>query len=579
MKKTFKLMMLVLGTVIIALTSCKKDENDPPVTPPANIAFDKGSAKTASFFGTVVNESNSPVSGATVKIGNKTTTTNTDGVFFVENASVYERLAYVKIEKSGYFLGSRSLVPTNGVNNVSIKLLPKTNIGSVNATAGGQVSGNGITIDFVGGFVDAAGNPYTGTVQVAAQYIDPEANDFADIMPGNLIAVNQTNQSQYLQSFGMVAVELSNGAGGKLQLAEGSNATVTFPLSSTLGSAAPATIDLWSFDEAGGYWIHEGTATKQGNTYVAEVSHFSFWNCDIPTEYTTINGRLVDINGNGIGNTQVNLVSTGFGTGYGWTDSDGYFGGIIPANNNLTLEVLTHCGNYVYTAIYSENIGSFSGATTLPNTVVTTLGANALTITGTVVDCDNNPLQNGYVSYGNNQVQYLTNGEFTIITCSTNSVSISAFDLDAISTSGTLTYNTTSETDVNVGQIVACNNLSEYIIWSVGNQNFLASSSFYVSSQGNFASFGGNTPNFIGFSLSNFNGVGTYQIDNMNNNDYVEMEGGYYAQDVEVEITSWATTSGGLIEGNFGGTVLDYDTLTGTTITQIVNGSIHFLRP
>lgn len=576
MKKTFQLMMLVLGTVIIMLSSCKKDDENPPITPHSNIAFDKGSAKTASFFGTVTNESNSPVSGATVKIGNKTTTTNADGIFFVENASVFERLAYVKVEKSGFFLGSRSLVPTNGVNNVTIKLLPKTNIGVVNATSGGQVSGNGITIDFVGGFVDSAGNPYTGTVQVAAQYIDPEADDFSDIMPGNLIAVNQTNQSQYLQSFGMVAVELSNGSGGKLQLAEGSNATVSFPLSASLGSSAPATIDLWSFDEAGGYWIHEGTATKQGNEYLAEVSHFSFWNCDIPTEYTTINGRVVDINGNGIGNTQVRLVSTGFGTAYGYTDNQGYFGGIIPANNNLTLEVLTHCGNYVYTTIYSENIGSFSGATTLPNTVVTSLGANTLTITGTVVDCDNNPVQNGYVSYENNQVQYLTNGEFTIITCSANSVSISAFDLDATSTSGTLTYNTTNETEVNVGQIVACNNLSEYIIWSVGNQNFLTSSGFLVSSQGSFVNFGGNSPNYAYFNIqSGFNGIGTYNVSNN-----LEVEGVFgISTDMQLEITQWGANSGELIEGTFGGTVLETDSINGTTTTQIVNGSIHFLRP
>ncbi|MER3463504.1 MAG: hypothetical protein C4329_02890, partial [Chitinophagaceae bacterium] len=32
-------------------------------------------------------------------------------------------------------------------------------------------------------------------------------------------------------------------------------------------------------DETSGIWKEESTATKQGNVYVGDVKHFSFWNC------------------------------------------------------------------------------------------------------------------------------------------------------------------------------------------------------------------------------------------------------------------------------------------------------------
>ena len=44
---------------------------------------------------------------------------------------------------------------------------------------------------------------------------------------------------------------------------------------------APETINLWYFDEENGYWKEEGQAIKDGNKYVAEVTHFTWWNCDI----------------------------------------------------------------------------------------------------------------------------------------------------------------------------------------------------------------------------------------------------------------------------------------------------------
>jgi len=66
------------------------------------------------------------------------------------------------------------------------------------------------------------------------------------------------------------------------KIASDKKATITMPLSGLLSAAPPTSIPLWYFNESNGLWKQDGTATKTGNTYVGEVSHFSWWNCDLP---------------------------------------------------------------------------------------------------------------------------------------------------------------------------------------------------------------------------------------------------------------------------------------------------------
>ena len=60
-------------------------------------------------------------------------------------------------------------------------------------------------------------------------------------------------------------VELHDAAGEKLNLAAGKTAQLTFPVSSSQVSNAPATIPTWHFDTNSGLWMEEGSAVKNGN--------------------------------------------------------------------------------------------------------------------------------------------------------------------------------------------------------------------------------------------------------------------------------------------------------------------------
>lgn len=560
---------LIIGILLTTLASCEKDE--PQDTPPENdtYSFEVGAAKTASFFGTIVDENNNLMSGVAISVGNSSTVTDANGVFFIENANVRENHAYIKAEKNGYFLGSRSLVPGDDVNNVKIMMLQKQNIGNVDAATGGSVTGNGITITFEAGFVNSSGAAYTGMVNVAAKYIDPESEDFFDYMPGNLIGANM-NGGQYLESFGMVAVELTDGSGNELQPAEGKEAEISFPLSAGLMADAPASIPLWHFDEAKGYWVLEGNANLDGNVYKASVSHFSFWNCDIPTDYIILDGQILD-GGVAVPNAIVKIVSTSFGARQDLTDGNGEFGGIVPANDNLTIEVYFDCGAGLI-LLHSQALGPFASNATIPAISIVTSGST-VNVSGSVVDCSFNPVNNGYIVYGGGSVSYLTGGNFNVLTCSGTSLDIQAFDIDNLTESGVSTY-TLGAAPLNVGQIAACNAITEYIQWDISSTGYLASSNLSFFNQGSFANLGGNTPNSINIEFMSFSGVGSYTIDN-SGSGFINAQGldSISTAAIIVDITQYGANSGDLIEGTISGSFVD-----NASVTQPISGSIHFFR-
>jgi ABC-type sulfate transport system permease subunit len=107
-------------------------------------------------------------------------------------------------------------------------------------------------------------------------------------MPGNLTGITINNEQKILQTYGMIAVEMEGSSGEALNIAGSKQATISFPIPSAMLANAPATIPLWHFDETIGVWKEEGTATKQGNAYVGVVTHFSFWNCDVPAILSTL---------------------------------------------------------------------------------------------------------------------------------------------------------------------------------------------------------------------------------------------------------------------------------------------------
>ncbi|MDB2656799.1 carboxypeptidase-like regulatory domain-containing protein [Crocinitomicaceae bacterium] len=166
--------LFVVLSIVIFSTSCKKDEvvaeptADP--NPPINNTGPIGSGinLTTSIGGLVVDEFDTPVDNALITIGNQTTYTNENGQFYVTAISVDSERAYVKVEKTGYFLGARAFNPeANSIHSIKIKLLAKNAVGSFNNNSGGVVVSSGVSLTFEPRDISLQnGTPYNGAVTV-----------------------------------------------------------------------------------------------------------------------------------------------------------------------------------------------------------------------------------------------------------------------------------------------------------------------------------------------------------------------------------------------------------------------------
>ncbi len=463
MNSSFRFLSLLLLTII--LSNCKREldwsvDPGPGLTPATNI--------TADVTGRILDEYNKPLKGATVSAGTTTATTDVNGEFVLTNASLSDKRAFIKVDKAGYFQGSRTFIARQGNKHyVEVQLTPKTNVGSISGTGGGTINlGNGsaITLPANGTVVQSSGAAYTGSVQVAMTWIDPSSPNLYQQMPGDLRGIDASNTETGMQSYGMLGVELSGTGGEKLQIATGKKASLKFPIPSSMNGSAPTTIALWSFDETTGLWKQEGTATKSSNVYLAEVSHFSWWNCDIPfSTRAFISATLVDQNNQPLKGAHVIIKNAnGQHTGaHGYTDSSGYFTGGVPAGQPLIMEV--HNNYNCPGPVYTQNIGPYTANSNnnLGNITITITGLSAITVSGTAVDCSNAPLTNGYIEILNNFRVYrkaITNGSFSVTfqNC-TPTANISYYIVDeSASQQSSATAATVNAGNNSLGSISAC---------------------------------------------------------------------------------------------------------------------------
>lgn len=574
MKSSISLALAAVAAALVITFSCQKSSHgDPDPNNPNNPVIEYVSA---GISGRVVDDANQPVNAAAIKVGAATATTDIDGNFSITNVSLNKNAGLVKVEKDGFFPGSRTIVVNAGaINNVTIQLIPKKVAGTVNATGGGNVTvPSGGTIAFTGNSFTNTGNnsAYTGTVSVSAFFLNPEAANFKEIMPGALRGVNAANEETGLQSFGMMAVELNGAGGEKLQLAAGKTATLTFPIAAGLLAQAPNTIPLWSFNDSSGLWKEEGTATKQGSNYVGTVGHFSFWNCDYPYGVVDFKAIIKDQNGSPLYPAQVVLkVSTDtFTYGSGYTDNTGFVGGKIPINKALVMNVYNKCN----TLLYTKNIGPFSATADLGTVTVSNTGASSLQINGSLINCNALAVTNGFVDifldnvHSRVMVDSKGNFNFAFSRCNSTPATavLTAYDL-ATNQIGASTSLQVSTGTANAGQLTACGNtIAEFANFTLNSvpYNFtLPADSMSLNKSGSTYSLWTTHKNsnakdysYIGFVAS---ATGTAQLSSV----YINTgTGGYYSTGTStLSITEFGTVGTGYIAGNFSATLKD-------TITQ-----------
>lgn len=572
----------LLGSLFISIfiLSCQKEvKPDSPPTGGGTGTVINPTPVQGNVTGKVIDNNNNAVAGATVKAGSNTTTTDNRGLFRFNNIQLDKYSAVVTVEKTGFFKAYRVFsASANNTNFVKLKLVPKTLIGSIDAAAGGSVSlpdNSKITLPASGVVVRSNSQSYTGSVKVYAAPIDPTSADIAQIVPGSFQGTDANNYRVTLTSFGMLAVELEGNSGEQLQIAQGKTAKLRFTIPSSLRSTAPATIPLWSVDETTGLWKQEGSATKGTDYYEGDVSHFSFWNCDVSSQTVFLEMTIVTAEGP-LSHVMVKLTRPNGGSSYGYTDSSGHVGGQVPKNETLTLEILNTCAQ----AIYTQNVGPFSTNTNLGTITVTLSPINTLQITGSAVNCSNQPVTNGNVLVyfeGHPYNRPITNGNFslTITRCSnsTGSVEVVAVDNVANQQSSSPWTGSASTGTINTGAISACGVSSvSFINYSVDGSNYALNTVTPGDSISTYSASGTNQNATIisGFRISQPNmdisfytpgaAVGTFPLQHLSVNQYDSVS---IVTPFNINITTYGAP-GQFIEGNFTG-----------QIREMVNNNLH----
>ena len=398
-----KLVFAFLTICTILCVSCQKDDFEPEMIQEEVGSFepDFGATITADFVGKVVDENGVKLSDVQITIGTATTYTDHNGIFILNNVDVYEKFAYVKAYKDGYIKGSRAVIPTrNQTSDIQITLLRKEVTAVISSGTENTVNlSNGAKVTFGGDFIDASGNPYSGQVNVVTHYLEPNTEETFTQMPGMLLAQNNNNELSSLETYGMLSVNLYSSSGQELNISSETPALLEFPVDNTQTNIAPDTIPLWYFDEESGLWVEDGFAQRVGNKYIGEVTHFTWWNCDLPLDYASVCFTLKDDSFElSSYYVEIKRNSTGQLIYSGYTNTNGQECGLFPAGEEVTIYVYGQ--NSCASAIISETVvGPFTEDTSITIHIDTTDDLHHTTITGAALNCDGNPITEGYVYF------------------------------------------------------------------------------------------------------------------------------------------------------------------------------------
>ncbi|MGH1383956.1 hypothetical protein [Kordia sp.] len=442
MKKLTKL--FIAFTCIVCLHSCNEDDFDTRTVPNLQteedilrdeefIAENFGGFTTGNFFGVVEDINEGRLNNVQVTIGNKTTYTDRNGIFLIKDADVYENFAYIKTKKEGYINGSRVVIPKlNGENRIIISMHKKEIVASVNSGEFSTVSlPNGTKVNFSGGFVRQDGTTYNGQVDVVLHYITPNSVNTFRRMPGSLFAQTTENDAVNLETLGMMSVNLFSPSGEQLNINKFNRATLEFPITTV---NAPDFIPLWYFDEERGYWKQEGQAVKFSNMYVAEVSHFTWWNCDLPLEFVNACFSLSLTNTDDAVPYHV-IIKRAVGSPilyYGiMTANEGIECGLIPRNEEIRIEVYRSLGICEGALIHSETLGGYATDTNI-NVSFSHHEGQVTNVTGMATSCDGDPITNGYIYINDINTFVIDDGiiDISVPYCDDTIATIQLFDFD-----------------------------------------------------------------------------------------------------------------------------------------------------
>lgn len=519
------------------------------------------------FTGRVNDQNGYSIGGARVISGTQFTYTEYYKDFRLEGLKQYSDNAILRVTANGYYDFSRAYFVREHVEKpVQIQLIRKIQVGSFDNSTGGVVNiPGGATLTF-----PANATTGSGQIRVFAHYLNPGDEKLGFYMPGDLRAINAAGEERILGTYGMIAAELE-GDQGTVAIAEGKEVEMNVPIISTQQAKAPNEIAMWYYDLLKARWIEEGSAQRVGNRYVAKVSHFSYWNCDIEMPSVQLSGRVY-LNNEQQGAAQAAIMLIATDTGwpiFGLTDDEGYYMGPVIAGveMEMTIKITDPCGNEI---LHTQTIGPLNEDTVLPDIILESATANIYTISGRLVDCSGQPVTNGYIGMDDTDSLFVQpNGTFsyTVVRCTPSSSTVfQGFDLENFKVGTPLPVPLESGNyQIDLGDQQVCIDANEYIECTLDGEE-LASFDVHTSVEeitpGEFqvSVSGGSNDIYIAFVCPGQ--PGTYPLITLYLPDYRLIN--ISSDGLTSTLNEFPAAAGDIFTGTFSGTFTDSDGINHT---------------
>lgn len=251
----------------------------------------------------VMDDSGQPLSGAAVSSG--PAALPTDGAGYVLLDNLVPGFFSARVEAVGFAPAVVSLhLPPGARASRQLRLQPMGSPLPFVAEAGATLERGSVRVTIPPrSIVDLDGNPVSGVVQATLVPLDPTTAP-TSTLPGPLEGLPSPDaaESVPLESFFMADVSLWQD-GKPLQLAPNASATLELLLPESAASRlSPGdSVPAWWLDTAKGLWVREGAGTVQASamepgrlSWVVQVNHFTWWNCDRPiTEWSCVDVQVV----------------------------------------------------------------------------------------------------------------------------------------------------------------------------------------------------------------------------------------------------------------------------------------------
>ncbi len=471
MKKSFLYICFLLLSFTLIL-SCHEDSIEETII---TDDFEPFTIYEVDVSGLVSDQEGAPIANAIVSMDDQTVRTNQYGYFKLEDISSGAQGAWLEITAAGFIPTGRRIDVLNSLDmivDINMLLVPEPDI--INGEAGETINiTSRASVRFAPNGIQRDGQLYSGTVYVRSLSISPDDPDLTDKMPGSLVGVNLDNDLQSLRSYGMFYVTLEDDQGRELQPDTNAGALLQMQIPDKLISDAPSSMPMWYFDQSIGYWIEEGVATKVGDVYQARVSHFTWWNIDLPIGDLINTCITVSLEDQLLTNTELLFSIAGQPFGLQTTNDEGVICVALPKDLTITLSLY----NELCEVSPGTSIGPFSSDQMNVEVIVEENSENKVALTGTVTDCDGQQISNSQVyiirAGTSNVLETDQSGQYNIlILCTTSGEQIEILAVDAIKQKSKSTVISITNAETVSQDITVCDEIENLLVADLNGNAF-----------------------------------------------------------------------------------------------------------